>query len=146
MDRRGVSPVIAVLLLIVITVAAAVLVYIWLIGFMQSQTTTTGATVLGEKLKFEAVKLSATTDKFSAYVRNIGDTSVTITDAYLLTADGQTSLGRDDDFTSVTINVNEVKEITVDFSDECDIQANTVYVVKLVTNLGTEFTIRVKAS
>ena len=44
MNRRGVSPVVAVLLLVVITVAAAVLVYIWLIGFMQSQTATTGST------------------------------------------------------------------------------------------------------
>jgi len=144
MKKRGVSPVIAVLLLVVITVAAAVLVYIWLVGFMQSQTTTTGTTALGEKLKFEAVSLKDN-GRFEAYVRNIGDANVTIVAIYLLGSDGQTVIEAEyTGFTSVTIKVGEAKKITYDFTDE-NVDANKVYVVKLVTNLGTEFTVKVKA-
>ncbi|RLG85250.1 MAG: hypothetical protein DRO15_07730, partial [Thermoprotei archaeon] len=36
--RKGISPVIAVLLLIIIAVAAGLLIYIWISGYMSSQT------------------------------------------------------------------------------------------------------------
>jgi len=142
LDRRGVSPVIAVLLLIVITVAAAVLVYIWLIGFMQSQTTTTGSTALGEELKFEAAALF-TNGTFRAYIRNVGDTAIKIVTIYLLDADGQKFYQKYDFTTPIKIDVNQVKEVAVRFS--VSITGGKVYVVKLVSSIGTEFTIKLKA-
>ena len=139
MKKRGVSPVIAVLLLVVITVAAAVLVYIWLVGFMQSQTTATGATALGEKLKFESAELTSG-GTFTAYVRNIGDTKVKIVTAYLLKADGQTVVTYQS--YEKEIDVGKVEKIEITFSN---VAAGKTYVVKLVSSLGTEFTVRVKA-
>mgnify|MGYP000551247788 CR=1 FL=1 len=148
MDRRGVSPVIAVLLLVVITVAAAVLVYIWLIGFMQSQTTTTGATALGEKIKFESAELDASSKTFKAYVRNVGDTTTYLVSVYLLKADGQTVVEAKTSYTGpgfgVAIEPGNVQYVEVAFS--ATIESNKVYVIKVVTALGTEFTVRVKAS
>ena len=147
MNRRGVSPVVAVLLLVVITVAAAVLVYIWLIGFMQSQTTTTGSTALGERLKFETVsltKINSTHSNFTAYVRNIGDTAINITTAYLLEADGQTlvAVGTiENDYLVIGIGDNE--RIVVIF--DVVVNKGKTYVVKLVSSMGTEFTVKVKA-
>ena len=142
MKKRGVSPVIAVLLLVVITVAAAVLVYVWLVGFMQSQTSTTGETALGEQLKFEAVSLK-TDGSFEAYVRNIGDRDIRIVAFYLLEADGRTVVEADyTGVTAVTIPVNEAKKITHDF--DTNPTEGRVYVVKLVSNMGTEFAVRVK--
>jgi len=143
MNKKGVSPVIAVLLLVVITVAAAVLVYIWLVGFMQSQTAATGTTALGEKIKFEAVSLNSSSGTFTAYIRNIGETKVNITTAYLLKADGQTLIEKID--VNQEIDVGQLVQLTVSFTKD-KVEADKVYVIKLVTSLGTEFTVKVKAT
>jgi len=160
LNKRGVSPVVAVLLLIVITVAAAVLVYIWLIGFMQSQTATTGSTALGERIKFESATID-TNGKFDAYVRNVGDSGVYIYTAYLLKADGQTVIeivnasntniwDENNDGTTdkkgsqYMLKPGSVARMIINFN--VSLESNKVYIVKVVTALGTEFTVKVKAT
>jgi len=89
--RRGMSPVIATLLLIVIAVAAAVLVYMWTVGYATQMKPTTPET--GERLKIEAGRLfreTATSNNVNAtlYVRNVGGSPVYINVSYLLTPAG----------------------------------------------------------
>jgi flagellin-like protein len=134
--RRGVSPVIATLLLIVIAVAAAVLVYMWTVGYATQMRPTTPET--GERLKIEAGKL--TTTSLELHVRNVGGSDVTIDKCYILTTA--------QDVVAVfnvakTITVGSVDTVTV---DNPGVQAGRTYIVRLVTTLGNEFSIELKAS
>jgi len=62
MKRQAVSPVIATLLLIVIAVAAAVLAYIWIIGYQGTLTQQASTQQLQERIKIEAVQYDSTTE------------------------------------------------------------------------------------
>ena len=144
MRRRGISPVIAVLLLIVIAVAAAILTYVWLTGYLTSQFGSVQTTQLGEQLKIEAAKLD-TGGSYEAYVRNVGDTDVTIDTVYLLASDGS-PLAVDDDpsVESSPITPGSVTKVSGSFSD-ADITAGKTYFLKIVTSTGTEVSVEVKA-
>ena len=154
MKRRGISPVIAVLLLIVIAVAAAVLTYVWLTGYLTSQFGSVQTTQLGEQLKIEAAKLE-TNGYYEIYVRNIGDANVFIDTVYLLASDGsvmdtnhgsnEISIKDLDGNPLTTITPGTVAIISGTFSGANDINAGTTYYLKIITSTGTEFTVEVKA-
>jgi len=82
---RGISPVIATLLLILIAVAAAVLVYVWVTGYASSMAQTS-APELEEQIKIDSVSVNLTNNyiNVTVYVRNIGDVQVNITDLYII--------------------------------------------------------------
>ncbi|MEM1545006.1 MAG: archaellin/type IV pilin N-terminal domain-containing protein, partial [Candidatus Methanomethylicia archaeon] len=84
LNRKGVSPVIATLLLILIAVAAAVLVYMWVTGYVR--TTATGGEEMAERIKIEAVSVSSSA--LTAYVRNVGDVTATIGAIYVIDRSG----------------------------------------------------------
>jgi flagellin-like protein len=133
--RRGVSPVIATLLLIVIAVAAAVLTYIWVTGYMGKVTGTveqTSTQQLQEKIKINAVSVSGTTVTLS--VSNIGDTDVTISGAYVLTQGG-TSVCSSSPSTSISKGGTQDVPIS-----SCSLTSGTTYIAKAVTSKGTEAT------
>ncbi len=139
--RRGISPVIAVLLLIVIAVAAAVLTYIWVVGYMGSLQQQSGAEQLQEKIKIEAVSYSDNT--LTIYVRNIGDVRVNITAAYLIGPQGTviaSNLGLGDGKGVVLApgQVSSNGDITISVTGGLD--PGTTYTVKVVTEKGTEAT------
>lgn len=73
--RRGISPIIATLLLILIAIAAEVVVYAYVIGFIGNSTANGGTTT--DTLSIDQLTLSskATTSAATAYVRNLGPTS-----------------------------------------------------------------------
>ena len=137
MKRRGVSPVIATLLLIVIAVVAAVLAYIWVSGYMGRVTSQAEAQApqLQERIKIDAV--SVTDDTVTIYVTNIGDVKVSIASAYVLTEDKITVCGGPLDST-VEINVGS-SSADVSASD-CTLQSGTTYIAKVVTGKGVEAT------
>lgn len=147
LNKKGISPVIAVLLLIVITVAATVLLYVWLSGFMTSQTTSTQSTSLSERLKFEAVTLKSD-GTVDAYIRNIGDVDVKIVTVYILGANGTTVVAYYNNIDKV-IPVGQLYHLQVSSSEwspsSPPIKAGYVYTIKVVTSTGTEFSVKVKA-
>jgi flagellin-like protein len=80
MNRKAVSPVIAVLLMIAIAVAAAILVYVWsmgLIGTLQ----TGGGTQVREQVIMDAYNWKTAT--LTLYLRNVGSQDVTIAAVYI---------------------------------------------------------------
>jgi flagellin-like protein len=97
-SNRGISPILATLLLIVIAVAAIVVTYAWVITF-----TTTTTTQAGARIKFDTARIVASTKNVTIYVRNWGDGSVVVDKVYI---DGQ-------DFTSYT-DVGSGKTIAKD--------------------------------
>jgi len=90
MKIKGISPVIATLLLILIAVAAAVLVYVWVTGYASSMAQTS-APELEEQIKIDSVSVKLYDDNINVtvYVRNIGDVEVNITDLYIIDPSGK---------------------------------------------------------
>jgi flagellin-like protein len=127
LKRMGVSPVIATLLLILIAVAAAVLVYFWVSGYIG--TTTRARSEMEERIKIETV--SATTTGVTCYVRNIGDIDATIKGVYI------ESKGR-----IVASNTAVDSRVTVGgitaISLGATLTPNEVYTIKVVTRTGLE--------
>jgi FlaG/FlaF family flagellin (archaellin) len=69
---RAISPVISVLLMIAIAVAASLVAYAWVSGYMDFTTTKVGKSIQIQSISTTAV-----------YVQNVGDSPVTITDIYV---------------------------------------------------------------
>jgi len=137
--RRGVSPVIATLLLIVIAVAAAVLTYIWVTGYMGKVTGTveqTSAAQLQERIKINAVSVSGGSVTLS--VANIGDVEVEISAVYVLTADGTSICNH-----TLSSPESITRGQTIDIPSggfSCTLTSGTTYIAKAVTSKGTEAT------
>jgi len=172
---KAVSPIIAVLLLILIAVAAAVLVYAWVVGYAGQIRPTTPETA--ERLKIEAGKLFVagtditTTDQdnpnrmdvnATLYIRNTGGTDVNITDVYLLTTGLEViNITRGYgpnlyynkrwvyiDHVSAAhtlLGAGKVARVDICFPDTT-IQKGRTYLVKVVTSLGNEYSIPLKAT
>jgi flagellin-like protein len=69
---KGISPVISVLLMIAIAVAASLVAYAWVMGYMDFTTTKVGKTIQIQSITANAV-----------YVQNIGDSAVEISAVYV---------------------------------------------------------------
>jgi len=138
--RKGVSPVIATLLLIVIAVAAAVLTYVWITGYIGRTTSATEASQLQERIKINAV--TVTSSGVAISVANIGNVNVTLAGAYILFQNG-TVVSRCQNNTLAT-NLKPLKpgDITdsVQMPSGCTLTKGLTYVAKVVTAKGTEAT------
>jgi len=77
-SRKGISPILATLLLIVIAVSAIVVTYAWVMTFMGAQTHA-GGTLLG----VENVSWNATAKTTSIVVKNIGTSDAKIVRLYI---------------------------------------------------------------
>ena len=71
---KAISPVISVLLMIAIAVAASLVAYAWVMGYMDFTTTK-----VGKAIQIQSV--SGTTN--TVYVQNVGDSDVVLTDLYV---------------------------------------------------------------
>jgi flagellin-like protein len=75
---KGISPVISVLLMIAIAVAASLVAYAWVMGYMDSTTAK-----VGETIQIQSVSNPTGIVSDMVYVQNIGDSAVTIMDLYV---------------------------------------------------------------
>jgi flagellin-like protein len=161
-ERRGVSPVIATLLLIVIAVAAAVLVYMWAVGYATQMRPTTPET--GERLKIEAGKLyvwftydTKTYANATLHIRNVGGSPAYINASYLLTTaqdvinvttTGTAWKGIYVDRVGANIRpigVGDVSTVDIAFvTPSTSLTLGGTYIVRIVTSLGNEFAIELK--
>jgi len=164
---KAVSPVIAVLLLILIAVAMAVMLYMWAVGYAGQVRPTTPETA--ERLKIESGRLFNWTHcaqgsnplrmdvNVTLVVKNVGGADVNITEAYLLSA-GYEIINYTDCYGTRSIyayanhvsladtllEVGKAYEVRICFPDT-EIQMGRTYIVKLVTSLGNEYLWQVKA-
>ena len=138
MKRRGISPVIAVLLLIVIAVAAAVVTYIWLTGYIGGLQPQAEYEQLEERIKIEAVSYDSSAQTVTVYFRNIGDVSTTVSSAFVLNADSGTAVCSNTNVgSSLDPGAGDSTDIT-----SCTLSSGTTYIVKIVTQNGVEATYR----
>ena len=80
---KAISPLVAALLLVMVGIAGAVLVYLWLTG-LAGKGTTIPAT-MEVQLKIEAVKLDSGNNKAIIYTRNTGSTTIECSTVYNVT-------------------------------------------------------------
>jgi len=139
LNKLGVSPVIAVLLLVVIAVIAGTLLYVWLTGYMGTLQTGVGTEQLKEKIKIEGVKYekSDTTGTVTVYVRNIGDTKVSLKAVYLYDASGTVVAADTEE--NVELGPGAVGTIP-NTGLSYTLSSGKTYTVKVVTQRGTEAT------
>jgi len=94
MNRRGVSPVVAILLLILIiliAIGAGIAVYMYIISFTSSTTTNTG---IGKSLMSVDVAYYDTGSKrFILFVKNIGSSIIQLDKAYVISPAGELKVG-----------------------------------------------------
>ena len=137
MNRKGISPIIAVLLLVIIAVAAAVLTYLWVLGYIGTVQQQGGTQPLQERIKIEGVEVAGNGTLTAVYVRNIGDINANISTIYLIEPTGSIK-GVDWDIKEV-LAPGEIKRIGVS-ADEGDfsVDVGETYVVKVVTAQGAE--------
>ncbi len=139
---KGVSPIIATIILVLIAIAAGVMLWLWVSGFITS--TPAQQPALNERIKIDAVNISSSSSSsgsnLSIYVRNMGSTNVTITAAYILTT-SNTAIAY-----STSINVmippGQVTKINMNIpaTASANIKPGYAYVAKVVTANGVEAT------
>jgi len=136
--RKGVSPVIATIILVLISIVAGVLLWLWVSGYSSSLPSQNQA--LYERIKIEAVNVSSatTTKQISIYVRNVGNVNVTISSIYILRPDGV--LIETPNITPQTLSPGTIQKITVTLSQSQQYKSGYAYVVKVVTTNGVEAT------
>jgi flagellin-like protein len=142
--KRGIEPIVAAILLIVITVVAAVLLYMWFSGYLTATTGRVSSMSSPEEFQVVAASLSAS-NGLNAYVQNTGSTTITIVGAYILNSTTN-SLICSVSISSTTISPGQTAQITGTLPTSCTITPGTSYLVKFVTAEGTQYTVSVVAS
>lgn len=133
MRMRAVSPVVATALLVLIAVATAVLLYLWVSGTVSNASTNNPA--LQESLKIEAVYNIS--KSVYAYIRNTGNVPVNVTSAYLIELDNG-------NVTAVNMHINKIinagNATKILLFNNAAIKKGVTYLVKVVTKDGVEAT------
>jgi len=79
-SKKGISPILATLLLIAIAVAAAIISYAWIITFVSTRTQQSGAVLVFENVRFYSV--DSTKNRTEIVIRNTGTSSAKIVAVY----------------------------------------------------------------
>ena len=159
--RRGIEPIVAAILLIVITVVAAVLLYIWFNGYLSTTTSKVNQISAPEELQIVNVALypSGSPSYLIAYIQNVGSIPATINQAYVLNVttgnvicaissssmsynippSSPTASSTAVPASGLTVPSGTAAELILSLSS-CSLAPNTYYVLKLVTARGTQVT------
>jgi len=131
MNRKAVSPVISVLLMVAVAVAAAILVYVWsmgLIGTLQ----TGGGSQTREQIELDAYNWK--TADLILYLRNVGASDVVVDAVYVAGEVVSSGMG-------VTVIVQgSVVPITLTPPGSITLASGVAYTIKVVTKSGGVFT------
>jgi len=159
--RKGISPIIATALLILIAIATGLLIYSFATGWIGGRAlSTTGPSAV---LVIETADANATGNTLTLYVRNDGGSAVNLTRIYLTNEEGATVLiplnetniiddattgGNNDsilqpgEVAKVYVNLSEISE---EIGREIKLKAGYTYKVVLVASDGSEASIAVRA-
>jgi len=145
---RGLEPIVAAVLLIVVAVIGAVLVYLWFAGYVTKATSQAEQMAASERLKIEAASLRAAVNgsgTATLYVRNLGGDAVQVVQAYVFKP-GSTNVLCTVSITASPIPPGQLSTITANLPTACGITAGYDYVIKIITQKGTEAAVTVTAS
>ena len=152
---RGLEPIVAAVLLIVVAVIGAALVYLWFAGYVTKATSQAESMAASEKLKIEAANLTSTGG--ALFIRNLGGDNVTLSRIYILkpgtvsplcTISSSIDIYKGADTgtgTALTLYPRRLQLVKFKVTN-CGINAGYYYVIKVVTVKGTEVAVTVTAS
>jgi len=133
MERKGVSTYISVLLLIVVVIAGGIMIYGYTMGWFGRLG---GEGEMGTLSVDSAV---ASSGNITAYIRNVGSSSVTLDVAYV---DNEQIPEANFTGADLTIPEGEVQNVTI---TDAGISPGTTYEVKIVATDNTQIVFSVKA-
>jgi flagellin-like protein len=132
LKKRGVSPIVATLLLILIAIAAAAVLYVW-VNSLSSSATQYNSGNVGVAISIDAADLSKRS--VTLYVRNVGSSNVNgVLSVYVydqngtLVASGQTG--------SVSLTTGQVQQVSASLTPSNSIVSGKVYTIKIVAPSG----------
>lgn len=132
-SKKGISPILATLLLIVIAVAAVIVTYAWVITFTGSTTESAGAILKTDNIRFYT---SGSTDYIEIIVRNSGTGDGEVDTVYAGTSSSnlvtQTSVAYSPSSQIVAAGSTLNVTLTYDWTD------GTMYYFKITTEEGFE--------
>ena len=149
-DKKAISDIVAVVMLILIAIAAAVLIYLWLSGLVGSVHSSNPA--LTERISIEAVVINSTLSgrlwNVTAYVLNSGSSNVYINALYVINgSNGATIFGGSTLYPSdnggsqspITIPPNIIKPVVYMNTSKVP-SAGTPIIVEVTTTNGVQAT------
>jgi len=139
MKHRGISTFIATLLLMVLAVSAGVVIYAYTMGYLGGFG---GTEQLGAMSVDTYSGYDNTPDNITAYVRNIGKTSINITTAYV---DGVAAayIGNDDN-SSVADIIEEGDVAAIVITPSQNLEVGKTYDIKLIAQDNTQLSFSCK--
>ena len=147
--RKGVSPVVATLLLILVAVAAAVVLYAWVSG-LSAKAKSSGTEKTSVAFDIEAANLyynsTSGSGNVTVYVRNIGSAPIEngTWSLYIIDPDTSAVIAENTSWTfNNTIDIGQIINTAVGYSGSLTI--GKYYVVKVVSPQGVTDQIYVKA-
>jgi len=142
-DKKAISDIVAVVMLILIAIAAAVLIYLWLSGLVGSVHSSNPA--LTERISIEAVAINSS--YVTAYVLNSGSSNVYINALYVINGSGVTlfggssiSSGTSQSQYPIPIQPNTVQPVVYKISSSNAPPAGTPIIVEVTTTNGVQAT------
>jgi flagellin-like protein len=131
-SKKGISPILATLLLIVIAVAAVIVTYAWVMTFTGSTTSQAGA-----MLNVENVRFYGSGDNVEIVIRNSGTADAEVAEVYLGTAssDLQKVSSGDIDYDPSSQIISAGSSLEIDI-DNAGWASGTRYYFKVVTEEG----------
>jgi flagellin-like protein len=138
MSRKGVSPIIAELLIIVIAVAAAVVAYAFVTGFIG---TSSGTSNQQGSMSFDSYQI-IDPNTIVIYVRNTGTKVLTISNVYFDGDPGTLISGFVGTTATYTINPSEVLQLTTD-SIATNLDNGQPHQLRIVCSDGTPLQISI---
>lgn len=151
-DKKAISDIVAVVMLILIAIAAAVLIYLWLSGLVGSVHSSNPA--LTERISIEAVVINYTSNgklwNVTAYVLNSGGSTVAINALYVINASngvtifGGSNISKNDSkvaksISPITILPSTVEPVVYINSSKVP-PAGTPIIVEVTTTNGVQAT------
>ncbi|MCW4003008.1 MAG: hypothetical protein NWE95_03730 [Candidatus Bathyarchaeota archaeon] len=123
-STKALSPVVASIILIAVTVAVSVVVAAWMGGM------TIGLMGSAEQVSITNIAFDGTADTMDVMVTNSGGTTVTITSAFI----NGVAADIDEDNSDTTLLKSTTGNVIL---LDCDLSPGTAYTVKLITEKGT---------
>ncbi len=129
-SKKGISPILATLLLIVIAVAAVIVTYAWVITFTGTTTENAAALLQPENIRFYG------DDDIEITIRNSGTGSAKIAEVYQGPSTSELEKWSVSDYDPDTRVVDAGSSITIDITLDDDWESGTTYYFKVVTEEG----------
>ena len=139
-SKKGISPILATLLLIVIAVAAVIVTYAWVITFTGSTTGQAGAILSPENVRFHNV---SSTDYVEFILRNSGTSDAKVEAVYIGTSESDLILQSSVSYTptSQIVAAGSSLNITITY----DWTDGTRYYFKMATEEGINVPYNIEA-